>query len=92
MTPAPTHVTPESVSQRILLIRWRKVMINADLADLYHVPTKAFNQAIRRNLERFPLDFMFQLTTEEKQEMAISPNSNSPCRYRMPDISKHPSK
>ena len=47
-------------------------MIDADLAELYGVPTKALNQAVRRNLERFPLDFMFQLTAEEKQEVVTN--------------------
>ena len=72
MTPVSTLVAPESVAQRILLIRGHKVMIDADLADLYGVPTKALNQAIRRNLERFPSDFMFQLTAEEKQELVTN--------------------
>ncbi len=72
MTPVSTLVAPESVAQRILLIRGHKVMIDADLADLYGVPTKALNQAVRRNLERFPSDFMFQLTAEEKQEVVTN--------------------
>jgi hypothetical protein len=67
-----TLVAPESVAQRILLIRGHKVMIDADLADLYGVPTKALNQAVRRNLERFPPDFMFQLTAEEKHEVVTN--------------------
>ena len=69
---ATTLVAPESVAQRILLIRGHKVMIDADLAELYGVPTKALNQAVRRNLERFPPDFMFQLTAEEKQEVVTN--------------------
>ena len=72
MTPVSTLVAPESIAQRILLIRGHKVMIDADLADLYDVPTKALNQAVRRNLERFPSDFMFQLTAEEKQEVVTN--------------------
>jgi hypothetical protein len=40
-------------------------MLDSDLADLYQAPTKAFNQAVRRNLDRFPDDFMFQLNEEE---------------------------
>ena len=50
------------IESRILEIRGQKVMIDADLADIYGVPTKALNQAVKRNLERFPRDFMFQLT------------------------------
>jgi hypothetical protein len=55
----------ENISQRILTIRGCRVMIDADLAALYDVPTKAFNQAIQRNMDRFPEDFMFRLTEEE---------------------------
>lgn len=56
-------------TKRILLIRGRKVILDADLALLYGVKTKAFNQAVKRNLERFPGDFMFQLTEDEKLEV-----------------------
>ena len=55
----------ESIQQRIYLIRGHKVMLDADLAELYGVETKAFNRAVRRNKDRFPEDFMFQLTREE---------------------------
>jgi hypothetical protein len=55
--------------RRILLIRSQKVMLDFDLAELYGVPTKALNQAVRRNLERFPEDFMFQLTADEAKNM-----------------------
>lgn len=44
-------------------------MLDADLAKLYGVPTKVLNQAVKRNIERFPLDFMFQLTKDEKDEV-----------------------
>ena len=46
----------------ILTLRGHKVMLDADLAELYGVPTKAFNQAVTRNADRFPPDFLFQLT------------------------------
>ena len=52
-------------SSRIYVIRGLKVMLDADLAALYGVPTKVFNQAIRRNADRFPKDFMFQLGQKE---------------------------
>ena len=55
----------ENISRRILTARGHRVMLDADLAELYDVPTKAFNQAIQRNMDRFPEDFMFQLTEEE---------------------------
>ena len=59
-----TTVT-ERIEQHILFIRAKKVMLDRDLAELYGVPTKALNQAVRRNLSRFPEDFMFQLTQSE---------------------------
>jgi hypothetical protein len=59
------RVSVELTERRIYLIRGHKVMIDVDLAELYGVPTKRFNQQVRRNLKRFPEDFMFQLTTEE---------------------------
>ena len=61
-------VATERIERAILVLRGHKVMIDADLAMLYEVPTKVLLQAVRRNLERFPSDFMFQL---EKQEVAI---------------------
>ena len=59
--PVPT----ERIEERILLVRGHKVMLDAELAQLYGVPTKVLNQAVTRNIERFPKDFMFQLTEEE---------------------------
>ena len=62
----PVEVTPvEIIARTIYLIRGSKVMLDSDLAELYQVPTKVLNQAVRRNLDRFPEDFMFQLTAEE---------------------------
>lgn len=55
----------ERIENRILFIRGKKVMLDSDLAEIYGVETRAFNQAIRRNFERFPSDFMFQLTRQE---------------------------
>jgi ORF6N domain len=60
------------IQKRILLIRGKKVILDADLASLYGVSTKAFNQAVKRNLERFPDDFMFQLTQTEKSEVVTN--------------------
>src|ERR1700692_1461735 len=61
------YIAAESVEQRILSIRGQKVMIDSDLAELYGVETRILNQAVKRNIERFPLDFMFQLTAEESE-------------------------
>ncbi|MEN9480473.1 MAG: hypothetical protein RLZZ298_1868 [Pseudomonadota bacterium] len=55
----------DASAPRILFIRNSRVMLDADLAVLYGVPTKVFNQAVKRNLNRFPADFMFQLNDEE---------------------------
>lgn len=59
------HVSIDRIDQTILLIRRHRVMLDTDLAKLYGVPTKVLNQAVRRNVTRFPADFMFQLTGEE---------------------------
>lgn len=53
------------IEQKIFLLRGEKVMLDRDLAELYGVETKVLNQAVKRNLERFPADFMFQLSKEE---------------------------
>lgn len=63
----PIHLPHEAIVRKIYFIRGKKVMLDRDLAELYGVPTKALNQAIKRNLERFPEDFMLQLTKEETQ-------------------------
>jgi hypothetical protein len=55
----------EIIERRIYLIRGQKVMLGADLASLYQVPTKVLNQAVKRHPDRFPPDFMFKLTTNE---------------------------
>ncbi len=68
---AKTAIVPiERIQQSILLIRGEKVILDADLADLYGVPTKTFNLAIRRNQDRFPEDFAFRLTKKETLEVA----------------------
>ena len=59
----------ERIENRILHIRGHKVMLDKDLAELYGVPTKAFNQAVKRNSRRFPANFMFQLTPEETDSL-----------------------
>lgn len=59
----------EAVRDRILMIRGQKVLLDADLARFYAVPTKVLNQSVRRNLARFPEDFMFQLTPQEAESL-----------------------
>jgi hypothetical protein len=58
-------VSQEIIEKKIFIIRGHKVMLDIDLAELYDVPTKALNQAVRRNIKRFPSDFMFKLSKSE---------------------------
>lgn len=59
------HIPETLVTSKIYIVRNKKIMLDRDLAELYDVETKVLNQAVRRNIERFPEEFMFQLTTEE---------------------------
>jgi hypothetical protein len=65
----PSLTTEAGVERRILLIRGQKVMLDSDLAELYGVSTTRLNEQVKRNLKRFPEDFMFRLTHAEKQEV-----------------------
>ena len=65
-----TSIVPRaSIERRIYFVRGEKVMIDKDLAILYRVTTGTFNQAVRRNMARFPPDFMFQLTGDEAENL-----------------------
>ncbi|MHB8522607.1 MAG: ORF6N domain-containing protein [Limisphaerales bacterium] len=64
-----TDALAHHAESRILLIRERRVMLDHDLAALYGVETGALNRAVKRNLDRFPPDFMFQLTVEEAKNL-----------------------
>ena len=65
-------VPRERIEQTILIIRGHRVMLDADLADLYGVTTKRLNEQVKRNRKRFPADFMFQLTSHEKAEVVAN--------------------
>ena len=65
-------VSIERIEKLILIIRGQKVIVDADLAHLYEVETKVFNQAVKRNIKRFPSDFMFKLNKDEKSELVTS--------------------
>ena len=65
-------VPVEIIAEKIFLIRGQKVMLDRDLAKLYEVPTKRLNEQVKRNVKRFPDDFMFQLTSEEKNELVAN--------------------
>jgi hypothetical protein len=67
-----TLIPSEMIEKKIFIIRGKKVMLDKDLADLYQVTTKILNQAVKRNLDRFPEDFMFRLTATEKFEVVTN--------------------
>ena len=68
----------ERVERRILLIRGSKVIVDADLAEFYGVSTKRLREQIRRNKERFPDDFLFRLTHQEKRQVADAFSAGRP--------------
>jgi hypothetical protein len=69
MSEGTSLVPVDRIERAILLIRGQKVLLDEDLAELYEVETKVLNQAVRRNVERFPEDFMFPLTPEEWESL-----------------------
>ena len=75
--PGQQIVARETVERRILLIRGHKVMLDADLAELYGVTTGNLNKAVTRNIARFPEDFMFRLTTDEFNSLMIQNGRSS---------------
>lgn len=72
MADRKTNILDERIQHSILMIRGQKVMLDTDLADLYKIPTKALNQAVKRNKDRFPREFVFQLTKREKVEVVTN--------------------
>jgi hypothetical protein len=81
----PTQV----IEGKILLVRGHKVMLDRDLAALYGVETRALNQAVKRNIERFPEDFMFALTRDEITGISQSVTSFSPTGHSSLKFSKN---
>ena len=69
---SPYRPTSSGIESRILLVRGQEVLIGADLAELYGVPTKRLNEQVKRNGERFPEDFCFQLSPAEREEVVAS--------------------
>lgn len=81
-------ISVEVIAARILLIRGKRVMLDRDLAKLYEVDTRQLTRQVRRNIERFPADFMFQLTKEELQNLMCQNGTSSwggtrklPCAF-----------
>ena len=75
-----TTVPIESIVNKIVFIRDEKVMLDRDLAELYGVETGALNRAVKRNTERFPEDFMFQVTDEEAEVLRCQTGISKPGR------------
>jgi hypothetical protein len=73
-------IPAERIAQAIVLIRGQKVMLDEDLAALYGVQTRRLNEQVRRNLDRFPDDFMFQLTDEEYAALISQIATSKPGR------------
>ena len=75
----------ERIVSRILLIRGQKIMLDTDLAELFDVSTKRFNEQVRRNSDRFPRDFMFRLTVQEvrnlRSQFATSRSPSEPSAW-----------
>lgn len=85
---------PENLAKLVLLLRGEKVLLDADLAELYGVEARTLNQAVGRNRNRFPDDFMFQLTTEEwskmrSQTVVASKSTNDNSSQTVMSSSKH---
>ena len=83
----------ERIENRILLIRGKKVLLDRDIAELYGVQTKALKQAVRRNIARFPVDFMFELTKDEfsnwRSQFVTSNADNMGLRYAPMAFTEH---
>ena len=71
------ELSPQVLAGRILVIRGQRVVLDSDLAQLYEVETRVFNQAVKRNLKRFPADFMFQLTDLEFENLISQSETSS---------------
>lgn len=82
---------PLTIKQKIYSIRGKQVMLDSDLAELYEVETKALKQQVRRNPDRFPTDFMFELTIEELQNLRSQKVTSSwgGNRYRPMAFTEH---
>jgi hypothetical protein len=72
----------KTIAEKIYIIRGKRVMLDSDLAELYGVSTKRLNEQIRRNTDRFPKDFMFQLTQEETANLKYQFGTSSSLRFQ----------
>lgn len=83
----PTLISPEAIAPMVHWLRHEKIMLDSDLAELYGVEVRVLNQAVKRNIERFPADFMFQLSEDEldslKSPTVTSKNARSSLRSQI---------
>jgi ORF6N domain len=86
-SPDKLPVPADLIDRRIYILRGQKVMLDSDLAELYQVLTKFLNLAVRRNPDRFPEDFMFQLTEQEYESLRLQ--KNRPRRPALPALCFH---
>jgi hypothetical protein len=84
MASAKAPVPAPDIARAILILRGQRVLLDAELAALYDVPTKALNQAVKRNTERFPDDFMFRLTRAEVETLNRSQFVTGSQKHRDP--------
>ena len=81
MKPPESIVPTDTIATKIVMIRGEKVLLDRDLAELYGVTTKVLNQAVKRNARRFPSDFMFRLTREERDELVTNCDRFQPLKH-----------
>jgi hypothetical protein len=83
----PAALIPEQLAPLVIRLRHENVILDSDIADLYGVPVGRLNEAVKRNIERFPADFMFQLTEKElqnlKSQIAISSSDTKALRSQI---------
>ncbi len=77
----PEFIPIEVITTKIFIFRGKSVMLDRDLAELYNVATKVLNQAVKRNIKRFPIDFMFQLSKNEKIELVTICDRFQPLKH-----------
>src|ERR1700692_2417427 len=91
--PKRPPTTASAVESRILILRHQRVILDADIAELYGVPVRQLNQQVKRNRERFPSDFVFQLTAKEheilRSQIVISKDTHGGRRYRPFAFTEH---
>ena len=80
-------IKPDDIERRIVIIRNRQVMIDRDLADIYGVKTKRLMEQVKRNIERFPMDFCFQL---DDDEFTIWRSQNATSKSDQKGLRRHP--